>query len=376
MGKVLSGPGIYARNIVDELTHDGHYVIVVSLKDQEPKEHGKYRFVGVDRPRFANNQARWLALSQSFARALWSLEQELKFDLIHFTDARDAFFCRTHAPRIGNVNDTYSYDIKPIIYYCKNYYDGLVRWCYYQFTHFFERMCLPKLDLVIANSQYTTRIIKKNYPEISSKVFLIYKSIHASHFQEILNIRRQDQNRQRNQILLIGSNLQRKGIRYLINAAPAIISEFPGMRFMIAGGDPAIPRLVQLSRQVCGGDYFNFLGNQDRESINQLYSDACIFVLPALVEALGIVLLEAMASGVPVIGTNTGGIPEIISNDLNGKLVPSENSAALSEAIVSVIKDKDLQANFIQAGLKTAKEFSVRKMMSETYAVYDHILRI
>gem|GEM_PF-904982 len=373
LGKVLSGPGIHAQNLIAHLVRDGHEVVAISLTTQQPDVPSGFRFVGVNRPVFASSQARWMSMSLQFARCLQRLEKEERFDLVHFTDARDSFFCRTHSPRIGNVNDTYAAELRPLTFYLSNYNDGLLRWGYYHWVHGFERTFLPKLDAIIANSRYTEDVLKRQYPAASPKVFMIYKSIEASHFKDVLQAR-QLQAHDRSLILMVGSNLQRKGIRILIRAAPQVIAAFPDAAFVIAGSDPAIPALEKLCRERGVQKSFQFLGGQSRKQLAALYQQATLLVLPALTEALGIVLLEAMACGVPVIASRVGGIPEIVQDGQNGLLCPAQDARALADAITTLIQRKDLQEKFVRNGYETVNQFSVEKMMTETYQLYQHVL--
>jgi len=275
---------------------------------------------------------------------------------------------------IGNINDTYTVDIKSIAYYYRHYNDWLARWGYYWTVHLFEQIFLPRLDVIIANSVFTARIIQKEYPNTAANLCTIYKSIDPDQYFLAFQLRQSLNLSMPKVLLMVGSNLQRKGIRTLIRAAAMIIPEYPDLLIKVAGNDPAIPSFQRLSSQLGIADHVVFLGHQSREQLIKLYSEATIFVLPALTEALGIVFLEAMASGVPVIGTNVGGIPEIVQDGVNGLLVPEDDPAALSRAMDRLLKNDSMREKFVQAGLETVKQFSIEKMISETYKVYSQVL--
>lgn len=375
LGRVLSGPGTYARNVLHHLVQDGHKVTVIAPRDQAMDKVIGYRFVGIERSFFASNHARWMGLSLSFRSAIQQLERFTRFDLIHFTEVRDAFFCQTSTPKIGNINDTYCADIGSLAYYFRHYNDWFARWGYYWSVHLFEKMFLAKLDALVANSIFTARTIQKAYPNAAANLFTVYKSVDPVQFLPVLQSRQRASRPLTQPILLmVGSNLQRKGIRSLIRAAADIIPVYPDLQIKVAGNDPAIPGFQRLSSQLGIADHIVFLGQQSREQLIKLYSEATVFILPALTEALGIVFLEAMASGVPVIGTRVGGIPEIIQDGANGLLVPPDDPVALSRAIDSLLQSDSMMEKFAQAGLETVKRFSVEKMMSDTYQVYSHVL--
>ena len=89
------------------------------------------------------------------------------------------------------------------------------------------------------------------------------------------------------------------------------------------------------------GRYVNFLGFVEHERMPAYYAQADLLVLPSRREGFPLVLPEAMASGLPVVATTVGGVPEIVTDSETGLLVPPENPRALSEAINSLLNDPD-----------------------------------
>jgi glycosyltransferase involved in cell wall biosynthesis len=123
------------------------------------------------------------------------------------------------------------------------------------------------------------------------------------------------------------------------------------------------------------------MGKVTDAELNQAYLGSTLFVLPSterkgfVMEGLGVVLLEAMASGVPAIGSNTGGIPDIIEDGVNGLLVPPGDPDALAEAIIRILEDQDLADRFREAGLETVKgRFSWDKISDQFIEVYREVL--
>ena len=320
-----------------------------------------------------HNHARWIFTSQSFSSTLQHLEKKQRFDLIHFTEARDALFCKSRTARIGNVNDTYSTVIHSPSYYKKYYNDWLTRWLYYHFTHRLEAISLARLDGVIANSQNTAGELLRIYHIPKERLFTSYKSVEPDFFSPALDLRKFTTPRPP-RILFIGGNMQRKGVPDLIRAAVVVLQKIPDCDFWIIGTDPYIPNLQRLCREKGVEQHFHFLGTKTADELVRLFSQVDVFCMPSIVEALGVVFLEAMAAGVPVIGTETGGIPEIIQDGKNGRLVPVHNPEKLAQALVQVLQDGSLQEQYRRAGLETVKIFSVSKMVSELYAIYQTVL--
>ena len=120
-------------------------------------------------------------------------------------------------------------------------------------------------------------------------------------------------------------------------------------------------------------DKIVFLDSKSHAELPEIYASADLFVGPSVTakdgakEGLGLVFLEAMASGIPVIGSNSGGIPEIIKDGVNGFLVEERDSINLAKRINEILKSEELCNQFIENGLKTAAERDY-KNIAQKYA--------
>jgi glycosyltransferase involved in cell wall biosynthesis len=347
---------------------DGYQVSVLAPQGQLP-----FKLFGVPKPFLHQNQARWLPLSLNFAHMLGKLEREERFDLIHFTDAREALFFHTGTPMIGNVNDTYAADLKPLRYYRQHYQDWFSRWCYYHFVHFCENRGLQHVQAILANSHYTARIIQEKYKLSPKQIHVIHKSIEPEQYLPALQLRAQ-QPPHPPRILFVGGNMQRKGLPTLIQAAPQVLRSYPETEFWVVGRDKAEASMRLLCQKVGVEKSFHFWGLLSQAQLQELYARTDIFALPSITEAFGVVFLEAMAAGLPVIGTCVGGIPEIITDGENGLLVDPGDQAALAKALVNLLADSALRSQLQKSGMDTAHHFNVNRMMEATYKVYQEIL--
>jgi glycosyltransferase involved in cell wall biosynthesis len=370
---VISGIGLHARNLVARLIADGHTVMVLAPEDQRPSSGEPLSFVGVPPPLFAGSQARWLSLAWSFSRALRGLERVRVFDLIHFTDARESLFCDLRSPAVGNVNDTYAADIAPLGYYRRYYEDWLWRWAYYRFVKLAETAAFPRLPGLIANSQHTCKTIASQYGLRADRLHVCYKAIDPARFEPVLKARvRAAPHPAR--VLFVGGNMQRKGLPTLIQAAAGVLAKLPDTEFWIVGQDRAIPHMEALCHSAGVDASFRFLGGKSQAELLDFYAQADVFVMPSLVEAFGVVFLEAMASGIPVIGARAGGVPELIDHDRNGLLIEPGDAGGLTEWLLRLLTDTPLQERLRKAGLETAQQFDVERMMKCTYQVYQNVL--
>lgn len=371
-GKIFSGPGLYANNLVNALVADGHIVSVISPINQQPNEPINYEFLGVRQPIFNDSQARWIPLSYLFWREFQKIPKNT-FDLIHFTDAREALFFKTNTPCVGNVNDTYAAELRSISYYQKYYTDWPIRWPYYLSARFFERLTYNKLDALIANSKFTEKIIHQRYRINREKIYICYKSIDLSRYT-LSRLERNREPRNFPVVLFVGTNMQRKGLPTLIRAAHIVMKKVPHLKFWIVGEDKTLPKMKELCIKEGVYDSFCFLGWKSQDELRNIYSRADVFVMPSLTEALGVVFLEAMASGLPIIGTNIGGIPEIIQDGINGLLVPPDDPKILAKALTQLLLDSELQQKLSINAQEIVKKFNVDHMIERTYQIYSRVI--
>jgi glycosyltransferase involved in cell wall biosynthesis len=160
-----------------------------------------------------------------------------------------------------------------------------------------------------------------------------------------------------------------KGQEDLIAAAPRIHAAAPGARIAIVGGGELRGRLER--QAAAAGARILFVGFWPPERIPALLAAASVFVLPSRKEGLGSVLLEAMAAGLPIVASSTGGIPEIVRDGDTGLLIPPRDPLALAAAVIRLLTDSALADRLGAAGREfVRREGSADRMVDETLAVY------
>ena len=200
-----------------------------------------------------------------------------------------------------------------------------------------------------------------------------YKAINPEQYTSVLSIRASLPHNAPKRVLFVGSNMQRKGLPVLIRAAPYILASLPETEFWVVGEDRCVPRMKELCRAEGVEHAFRFWGWRSGSDLLKLYSQADVLAMPSLVEALGVVFLEAMACGIPVVGTHVGGIPEIVKEGYSGLLVAPGDSLQLAQAITWLLRDSELRSRLIRGGIETAYRFNVQRMMQCTYEVYRNL---
>jgi phosphatidylinositol alpha-1,6-mannosyltransferase len=371
-GAIVSGIGLHAWNLSHALARHGHRVTIVIPDGQMPRHvDADIEFVLTPDPVLKANQARWFSAAVHFGRTLRRLEAEHYFDVVQFTDAREALFALNgRAPRMGHINDYYAAEVKPVPWaYRKHYSDWLARWLYYQFVFACEKHTLPRLAGVVANSYYTADAVRRAYGVPDERLFVCYKSVEASAY---VAAQQTGPTAPRSPVVMfVAGNMQRKGMATLVRAAPLVIAEQPGVEFRVVGRDAHESEMRALCAQQGVSEHFNFVGWQPHDRLAGQYAEASVFVMPSLMEAFGVVFLEAMAAGVPVIGSNVGGITELIHDEENGLLARVDDAEHLAQQINRLLSDSTLRQQVIVRGQETVKQFSIQHMMECTYRVYD-----
>ncbi|MDO8873985.1 MAG: glycosyltransferase family 4 protein [Methanoregula sp.] len=182
-------------------------------------------------------------------------------------------------------------------------------------------------------------------------------------------------------ILFVGRLVEWKGVDTLIRSMTLVKKAIPNSRLTIVGEGPFRDSLQRLVQDAGLTDAVRFYGRATDDDLTKLYDSAAVFVLPSrryqglVMEGLGVVLLEAMSHRVPVIGSNVGGIPDIIDDGRNGFLFPSENEKILAEKIVTLLSDTVIAERFRLAGYETVRtRFSWEEISRQFSEAYEQVL--
>ncbi len=175
-------------------------------------------------------------------------------------------------------------------------------------------------------------------------------------------------------ILFVGRyNEPRKGFRYLIRAMPMIRSQFPDARLIVVGQGLSDRYEHFLAHH--GIDDVIFAGFVEADDLPRYYASCDVFVAPSTGrESFGLILLEALASGKPVVASAIAGYSAVIRNGLDGVLVEPKNAQALALAIVRVLADRALRERLVASGTEHVKQFSWAVVAERLLAVYQRAI--
>jgi len=135
-------------------------------------------------------------------------------------------------------------------------------------------------------------------------------------------------------------------LNYLIEAIAILAPKYPELRLKVMGDGNAKPSLEALVKEKGLEEKVQFLGRIPREETKGYYQEASLFVLPSLNEGMSNAMLEALASGLPIISTPTGGAAELVEEGKNGKIIPEKSVEAIRAAIEMFLQNKALVAEY------------------------------
>jgi L-malate glycosyltransferase len=159
-----------------------------------------------------------------------------------------------------------------------------------------------------------------------------------------------------------------KGLDILLQAAHQVLQRHPHVCFVVVGGGTQADPLRDLTRALDIEERVVFTGERpDAEHLIPLFD---IFVLPSRREGLGSSLLDAMAAGVPIVAARTGGVPELVEDDVSGLLFPPGDADALASHIGTLVEDESMRARLAAGGRERVGRFDISSIAEQTWQVY------
>jgi glycosyltransferase involved in cell wall biosynthesis len=156
-------------------------------------------------------------------------------------------------------------------------------------------------------------------------------------------------------LLFLGNLTKGKGVDVLLTALSTVTRAHPELRAIIAGGGPEREPLEQLASTLAIQDSVHFVGPVEPDQTHTLFAACDAFVLPSRSEGMGIVILEAMASGRPIIASEVGGVPDLIIDGTTGLLCPPDDSRALAGRISELMSDEQLRCRLARSARQEAE---------------------
>jgi starch synthase len=259
----------------------------------------------------------------------------------------------------------------------------------YAVSSWAERTAIEAADAVIAVSSGMREDILGCYPSLDpARVHVVHNGIDTELYRptpETDALIKHGVDPERPYVLFVGRITRQKGVPHLLRAARSVS---PSAQLILCAGAPDTPAIDQEFRALVdelqkSRDGVVWIPEMlPRPEVIQLLTHASLFACPSVYEPLGIVNLEAMACGTPVVASAVGGIPEVVDDGVTGRLVrydetdPAAFERALAEAIDTVLADPAAARRMGEAGRERAvREFGWDAIARRTAAVYEEILR-
>ncbi len=266
----------------------------------------------------------------------------------------------------------------------------------YRVSSWIEKTAFESAAMVIAVSEGMRRDILRSYPSIDeSKVAVVHNGIDLARWQPNNDadlVRELGIDPERPSVVFVGRITRQKGLPYLLRAARLLP---PDVQLVLCAGAPDTPEILAevqagvsaLQAERSGVIWIERLLSQPQ--LSAVLTQATTFVCPSVYEPLGIVNLEAMACSAPVVGTATGGIPEVIDDGVTGRLVPIEQLqdgtgtpvdpdrfvADLAATLTEVVSNPTVARRMGEAGRDRAqRDFSWTTIASRTTEIYRSLL--
>jgi len=165
-----------------------------------------------------------------------------------------------------------------------------------------------------------------------------------------------------------------KGINYLLIAMKIILTKYPDAKLEIVGEGSELDGLKLLAQKLGISNSVIFFGKLANPIPNYRRMD--VFVLPSVLEGFGIVLLEAMAAGIPIVATNVHGIKEVVIDGKSGILIPPKKPEAIAKAVLRIIEDSQLHKGLVEEGFNRARLFDIQEHLLKLENLYNSLLGV
>ncbi len=249
------------------------------------------------------------------------------------------------------------------------------------FLRIFEEKMLERAKKIIAVSHFTKRELTEYYHIPESKIRVIHNGVDIKKFQPAQDKRKIKSELGFNPddllILSVGRLYARKGLFTLIESMPPIMKRFKNAKFVVSGKGQSdeMHKLIAHAEKVGVKDNLIFTGYYPDKKLPKLYQAADVFAFSTFYEHHPFAVLEALASGLPVVTTWVGGIPETIESGKNGFLVEPFNVKQFSDRILFLLEHPSEAAEMGQQARKTiVDQYDWRIVVKDAMEVYDEVL--
>jgi glycosyltransferase involved in cell wall biosynthesis len=225
-----------------------------------------------------------------------------------------------------------------------------------------ERLHVQRASRVLVTSRYSAERAREFYG-LREMPAIVAEPIDLGEWRRLLE--QHPFSASRFTVLFVGRHYRRKRVDVLLRAAAQLRGRIPDLEVRIVGRGPCTERWRELARELKLEGTVTWLGDVSRAELAEEYNRADLFCLPSVQEGFGIVLLEAMAAGTPILAARAGAIPEVAPH---ARLVDPDDAAALAEGIDALYRSPEARAAQARAGSAQVVEFDAPRVAREFLA--------
>jgi len=372
--RIVGGIARVVHDLSKRLIKDGHEVTVVTYKEGNVPYYENDKGVKVYRVDNyminPNNFIDWV-LQLNFnlvAKANEIISKEGKFDVIHAHDWLVASSAKT-------LKNSYNIPIVSTIHATESGRNSGIHDEVQRYINDTEWMLTYESTEVVVNSNYMKNELQRLFGLPFEKISVVPNGINLTNYSGIerdYDFRRQYAMDNEKIILFSGRLVYEKGVQYLISAMPKIIEHYHDSKLVIVGKGGMIDELRQEVNYLGIRDKVYFTGYLEHKKLCKMYKCADISVFPSTYEPFGIVALEAMLAGVPVVVSDVGGLNEIVDHGINGMKSYAGNPNSIADSVLALLYDQQLADNIVKNAKQKVKDmYNWTKIAQDTHFVYQ-----
>jgi len=248
-----------------------------------------------------------------------------------------------------------------------------------RYIHGLEKQLTNEAKLVITCSRYMAHEVSSLFELPSARVRVIPNGVNPAGLGEAGQAGCEDRGEQDRApvILFFGRLVPEKGVQVLLESMPRLVKRVPGVRLLVAGRGPYEEHLRSLSGRLGINDRVSFIGFVNDDGLSGILEQSRVAAFPSIYEPFGIVVLEAMAAGVPVVVSDTGGLQDIVEHGVDGYKAPPGRADMLAYYLAELLVNPVLVTDFCrQAWRKVQTVYNWRYIAAATRRVYQEVVTV
>jgi phosphatidylinositol alpha-mannosyltransferase len=357
---VPGGVGNHITQIAEQYDSLGHQVVISAPSSRRNIDLPFARFVPIGTPIGipAGGSVARIAISLAGAGEVQSVIAREGFDVVHVHEPM--------MPALPFHYLRYYHGVRVGTFHAAQEGGNLM----YRATTGLMKRWFEKLDGRIAVSPAAARLVSRYFP---APYEVIPNGIDSKRFRPDVEPIASLQDGKIN-ILFLGRPEKRKGLRYLLRAFAQVKAEVPGVRLVVVGRDSKLMQSHREWVQRRGIADVVFVGYVPDEDVPRYYRTADIYCAPNIGnESFGLVLIEAMACGTPIVASNIEGFADVVTHGVHGLLTTPEDQNAIAAALLQLIKSPDTRSEMASQGLERAREFSWEHIGRRIISYYQQV---